>query len=356
MDVGEALGGAVVGDQEAAGQARQQALRGLGETVGQAEGVAEAADDAGVARKIGGVRRCGACFGMDQERGAAVGFGAHEFDAAFGFAPAVDDDVFEFFVQECFAGFFPGGVGYFDEVGEDAGGFEIVRLAALDLGEETLYGFGGIGAVRKDFFERIPAGFLFREDGAELFELLAHFERSGAALLHFLVDAAAVVGQGFEFQLPRGELGGELGLYFFQAGEVAGGSVFFFVGAGGVAFDGGQVFVDLGELIAEAGGFAEQAEDLLAGGFDGLFRDGGDRLGGRRALRFWRACISREAPGLPVRLRLRLWSALRVRPVRARGGLPVPGFRLRRRRGVRRWSRFAWLAVPGGRGCARIRD
>jgi hypothetical protein len=100
---------------------------------------------------------------MDEERCASIGIGAHQLDAALGFAPTGDDDVLEFVVQEFFAGFFPGGVGHFYEIGQHARGFEVGDLAMLDSREEALDGFGGVGAVRQNAFERFLAGADLRE-------------------------------------------------------------------------------------------------------------------------------------------------------------------------------------------------
>ena len=72
----------------------------------------------------------------------------------------MDDNVFQLFVQELFAGFFPSGVGDFDEIRQHAGWLEAFDLAVLDVEEQTLYRLSGVGAMRKNFFERILASLL----------------------------------------------------------------------------------------------------------------------------------------------------------------------------------------------------
>ncbi len=101
-------------------------------------------------RKVGSVRS--QTF-VQQECHTTVGFGTHDFDAALGFVPIADDHVFQLFVQERFAGFFPGRVEDFDEIRQHSGGFEAVHLAVFDGGKETLYADSVVYAVRKDFVE-----------------------------------------------------------------------------------------------------------------------------------------------------------------------------------------------------------
>ena len=80
--------GAILGD-EAAGQARQQILRAIAQTVGQAQTIAEPRDDAGLRADGARVRRCrrGSAVRMHQERRAPVDIGAHQVDAALGLLP-----------------------------------------------------------------------------------------------------------------------------------------------------------------------------------------------------------------------------------------------------------------------------
>src|ERR1019366_7425165 len=89
---------------------------------------------------------------------------------------------------------------------------------------------------------------------------------------------------------------------------------------------------------------------LLCGGGRGR---GGD-FAGRRALAIWFPdARGRRRPR--ARWRRCFPDALLVRRTRADGARRESAFRFRRRPCVLRWLRFAWLGVPGGCGCARLR-
>ena len=74
-----------------------------------------------------------------------------------------DHHVFQLFVQKFFAGFFPGGVGTSTKSASTPAGLKSFDLAVLDGSEQPLDAFGGIGAMRKNLFERILARFLPRQ-------------------------------------------------------------------------------------------------------------------------------------------------------------------------------------------------
>ena len=97
-------------------------------------------------------------FRMNQKCRAAVHIGAHDVDAALGFIPILHHHVFQLFMEELFGGFFERGL-HFNEIRQHARRAELFSLALFDGGEEALHAFGGIGAMRKNFFERILAGF-----------------------------------------------------------------------------------------------------------------------------------------------------------------------------------------------------
>ena len=125
------------------GQTRQEIGRGGGQSVGEAEVIAEATDDAILTAQFVVFGRSVGRFRMDQEGGTAIHVGAQKVDSPPCVLPVVDDDVFQFFMQEFFGGLLVGGVD-FDKVGEHADGLEILSFAALDGGEQTLYSFSCI--------------------------------------------------------------------------------------------------------------------------------------------------------------------------------------------------------------------
>ena len=92
-----------------------------------------------------------------------------------------------------------------------------------------------------------------------------------AALLQVGFDAAPLIGKRFELHLPGGEARGQARLNLLQAGQLSGGAFLFFASAGGVAVHGGQVLVDLRELIAQRGSFAQEFQDMHPGSFNSTF-------------------------------------------------------------------------------------
>ena len=116
--------------------------------------------------KSGASGEAGARFRMHQECRAPVGFGAHQFHAALGLVPSADHDVFQLFVQKFLARLFPCRVGDFDEIRQHARRLETLDLTALDAEEQPLHRFGGVGAMRKNLFERILARLLPRQNAA----------------------------------------------------------------------------------------------------------------------------------------------------------------------------------------------
>src|SRR5216684_8801854 len=103
-------------------------------------------------RNTGGLLR--PCWiGVNQKSGAAIEIGAQNVDTALGVVPLVYHHVLEFLMQEFFSGALIGRL-YFHEVGQHAGRPEILSLAALDGGKETLHAFGGVSAMRENLFQR----------------------------------------------------------------------------------------------------------------------------------------------------------------------------------------------------------
>ena len=91
-------------------------------------------------------------------QGSAVEIGAHQIDAVMRFGPISDDDVFKFLVKKLFGGFFPARF-HFDEVGEDAQGFQFLGVAMFHCCEEPLHTFRGVGAMQQNLRRGILAGF-----------------------------------------------------------------------------------------------------------------------------------------------------------------------------------------------------
>ena len=100
-------------------------------------------------------------------------------------------------------------------------------------------------------------------------DLAAQFGGEAAAVGQFLFGAPALAGDRLQFQLALRHGLGELLARDVQALDFGGGHLLFARGARRLAVDPGQVLVDLRQLVLQRGGFAEQAQNHLAAGFDG---------------------------------------------------------------------------------------
>src|ERR1019366_1152447 len=268
---GEALGGDAVFGQETQGDARHKVDGSVLESVGKAEGIAEAGTDAGLGPDGGlGQTAAGVAIGfrVDQEGGASLQLGADEIEAALGLRPVLDDDVLELLVEELFRRLFELRVD-FDVVGEDAEGLQVVRLALFERGEESLDALGGVGAMGEHLFERFLAAANVADLGLDAVELAAQFGGEAAAVGEVLLGALALAGDGFELHLPLGDGLGKLLAGEIEAGDFGGGDGFFAGGAGGLTVDAGEVLFDLRQLVLEGGRLAQEAEDHLPAAFDG---------------------------------------------------------------------------------------
>ena len=226
--------------------------------------VAQAADNAGFGGVVGDLRNLLAR--LDQERSLAFEARAEDLQALFGGVEGFDDDVVKLLAEERFGGLFPGRVDV-KKVGEDAAGAETAQTAGLQGGEEVLYSISSISAVREDFVERLAAGLQAGVVPAAGVKGVAAGLGLGAGLSQGLFETAAAVGQGFKLELlmlKAGEqvaaLGGELAL-FLQGGG------FFGADADPLAVEPGEELFNLGDLVAQSGSFAEEAEDGVAEAF-----------------------------------------------------------------------------------------
>lgn len=237
---GEAAGQATIGGDVAIGDARQKVLGQFGESVGEAENGGEFGE-----RLIPTLRlRCfgGAIedvFGMfGEEGGAAVEFAADEIDTLFGILPIADDDEFEFVVQKFFGGFFELRID-FEEIGQDANGFEFAGCASFGSGEHFFDGFCGVAAVLDDFAEGIFASFDAGVFAAEAVGGLAAFVELIALALQFEFDFAALGADGLELLLGDLETFGEFGADLEETFLFAAGMALFFLGTVAIANGGG---------------------------------------------------------------------------------------------------------------------
>ena len=144
-------------------------------------------------------------------------------------------------------------------------------MPRLQGGEQALDGLGGVGAVGEDLFERFLAGANFRDLVFQLVDFVADGGGGVAALAQILLRAQAVDAHAFEFHLALGEGLGDLPAGDIEAFDFGGGELLFAHRAGLFALDSGEVLFDLGELVFERGRLAQQAQNQLAAGFDGLF-------------------------------------------------------------------------------------
>ena len=119
------------------------------------------------------------------------------------------------------------------------------------------------------------------------------------------------------------------------------------------ALDAGQVFFDLRELILERGCFAQQAQDHLAAGFDGLLALAHLGLQSfallvdfQHAPRAWAISRFERVHGLLLRGDL---AFERGQPL-----AQLLRFVLGLRDALLRWRRFPSPAMPAGRACARL--
>ena len=142
-------------------------------------------------------------------------------------------------------------------------------FAALDGGEQALHAFGGIGAMRKNFFERILAGFQARSFGAQLIEDSAGLPPRWALRTSSSSSTPALaVGGGFQLHLPRGHLSRQIRLHRLQPLQIRRGGLFFALAARRIALDGGQILADLHQLVLQRRSFAQQTQHDLASGLE----------------------------------------------------------------------------------------
>ncbi len=292
---GQTLRGGAVFGQEAERDARQQVCGTIAESVGELQGIAQAAGDAGFGTDGGlgqGRGFVSVGFGMNQERGTAIEIGADEIEAALGVLPGIDHDVFQLFVEELFGGLFELRIDL-DVIGQHAQRVDARGLAFFDGGEEALHGFRCIGAVRQHLLERFFARPNARDLGLERVDFTAQFGGGAAPLDQIFFGAAALAGYGFELQLALGERFGKLHARGFNACDLRRGDLLFTGGARGFPVDAGEIFVDLRQLILERGRLAKEAQNHLAAGLDGLLALTDLRLEGFTLLRDFRHAAAR---------------------------------------------------------------
>ncbi len=119
-------------------------------------------------------------------------------------------------------------------------GLKLFGFAVLDRRKETLYAFGRICAMRKDFFERILARFESRGFGAQMIQILPRFGGMRLANAQFLFHAPLAVGRGFQLHLPRRHLLRQIRLHRLQPLQIAGSDLLFTLAARRIALDGRQ--------------------------------------------------------------------------------------------------------------------
>ena len=176
----QSLCGGAIPREIAAREAGKQVRGSCRESVGETKMVAQPANHPIRAGQFVGLAQPFIGYRMNQECCAAVEIGAHDIDAALGLIPIVDDDIFQLFVQEIFGGFFVGRIDL-DEIRQHASRNKSFRFAPFDRGKQTLDTFSCIRAMRKDFFERILAGFEARGFGSQMIEIVPRFGRVGLA-------------------------------------------------------------------------------------------------------------------------------------------------------------------------------
>ena len=269
----EALRRRAIFRHEAQREPRQQIHRAIFEAVGEPQRVAQPRRDSGFGpdgrlRKRG--FRVAVRLGMHQEGGAAVDLGADEIQPEFGLLPAFHHHVFQLFAQEFFGGLFVLRI-HFHVVGQHAERLQVGRLAGFQRAEEALHRVRGVGAVHQHLLERILARGDLRHLALQAVDFAAQFHRAAATFRQILLGEAPLADYRFEFQLALRQCLGQLLASHFQALDFARGNLLFALRTGALALDAREILFDLRQLIFQRGGFAQQAQDYLAAGFDGLF-------------------------------------------------------------------------------------